>query len=343
MSKITFKRIALAVVTALSFGLLSSAPMANAAVNETLTLSASSATITLGETASVTITNDFISESIVANLANRVDSRVVFVAASADFGGSVIAKHTSDSANTAMSLTQERTLGHSATPVMVESVIATNIGAYTKQTISLKFYQAATPGTYTYTITTRDGGNSGGTIQKTAVYTLTVTDNRTPDAAKSKAYLNKALAAATVEADSTIATAATTGSDTAAVATLHFVLRNASDTKTVYPGGTATRVADSVVVTTDYGLLSVANAKGSSVRSAGAKQVTVAHDETVVVIKDAGAGTATIKAYIGSISTANLFSTKSVIYTGKATTFTVTDTAPVVAGAVTSQLLLLTQ
>ena len=336
MSKITFKRIALAVVTALSFGLLSGAPTANAALDETLTLSAASATINLGETASVTITNTFISEtaSVIGGLATAQDSRVVFVSG-ASAGGSVLAKHTSDSANTSMSSTKEVTVTTTGVgaPTFAESVIATNANAFTKQTITLKFYQVATAGTYIYTITTRNA--AGTTSYKTATFTLTVTDNTAPSASTSKAYLNKALAAATVEADSTIATAATTGADTAAVGTLHFVLRNASDTKTVYPGGTATRVADSVIVTTDYGLLSVANAKGSNVRSAGAKQVTVAHDETVVVIKDAGAGTATIKAYIGSIATANLFSTKSVVYTGKATTFTVTDTAPVVAGAVT--------
>ena len=335
MSKITFKRIALAVVTAISFGLLSGAPTANAALDETLTLSAASATINLGETASVTITNAFISESatVIGGLATAQDSRIVFVSG-ASAGGSVFAKHTTDSANTAMSSTKEVTVTTTGigAPTFAESVVATSANAYTKQTITLKFYQVATAGTYIYTITTR---NATGASYKTATFTLTVTDNTAADVAKSKAFLNKALAAATVEADSTITTSVTTGGDTAAVGTLHFVLRNASDTKTVYPAGTATRVADSVIVTTDYGLLSVANGKGSSVRSAGAKQVTVAHDETVVVIKDAGAGTATIKAYIGSLAAANLFSTKSVIYTGKATTFTVTDTAPVVAGAVT--------
>ena len=333
MSKITFKRIALAVVTAISFGLLSGAPTANAAIDETLTLSASSATITLGETASVTITSAFVAESIVQNFANRQDSRTIFMAASANFGGAVYSKMTTDSANVTNPSALERTISYSTTAQLVDSTIAVNTNAYTKGSFTVKFYQAATAGTYTYTFTTR--AQPADAIQKSVTFTLTVTDSRTPDATKSKAYINKAMAAATVEADSTIVTSVTTGSDTAAVGTLHFVLRNASDTKTVYPGGTPTRVADSVIVTTDYGLLSVANAKGSNVRSAGAKQVTVAHDETVVVIKDAGAGTATIKAYIGSLAAANLFSTKSVTYTGKATTFTVTDTAPVVAGAVT--------
>ena len=336
MSRITFKRISLAVVAALSFGMLSSMPSANALTDETLTLSASSATITLGETASVTITNTFIADSIVANLASRVDSNTVYVSASANFGGTVYAKQTTDSANTAMSTTREVTAAFATTPVVAESVVASTIGAYTKQTITLKFYQAATPGTYTYTISTRQGyGLSylGIAAVKSAIFTLTVTDNRTPDATKSKAFLNKALAAAAVESDSTITTTAGLPTETAAVGVLHFVLRNASDTKTVYPAGTATRVEDSVVVTTDYGLLSVANAKGSSVRSAGAKQVTVAHDETVVVIRDGSAGTASIKAYIGSVAAANLFSTKSVTYVGKATTFTVSDTTPVAAGA----------
>jgi len=196
MSKITFKRIALAVVTALSFGLLSGAPTANAALDETLTLSAASATINLGETASVTITNTFISEtaSVIGGLATAQDSRVVFVSG-ASAGGSVLAKHTSDSANTSMSSTKEVTVTTTGVgaPTFAESVIATNANAFTKQTITLKFYQVATAGTYIYTITTRNA--AGTTSYKTATFTLTVTDNTAPAASTSKAYLNKALAA----------------------------------------------------------------------------------------------------------------------------------------------------
>ena len=61
MSKMTFKRISLAVVAALGFGVLSVAP-SSAAIDETLTLSAASATVNIGDTATVTITNSFTSE-----------------------------------------------------------------------------------------------------------------------------------------------------------------------------------------------------------------------------------------------------------------------------------------
>jgi len=236
MSKITFKRISLAVVAALGFGMLSSAPSAMAITGETLELSATSATITLGETASVTITNTFIADSIVANLASRVDSNTVYVASSADFGGTILAKQTTDSANTSMATTRELTVTGSTTPAVAESVVASSIGAFTKQTITLKFYQAATPGTYIYTISTRQGyGVSylGIAAAKSATFTLTVTDNKVPDATKSKAYLNKAVAAAAVESDSSITTSAGLNTETAAVGVLHFVLRNSSDTKTV--------------------------------------------------------------------------------------------------------------
>ena len=56
-TKTTFKRIALVAVAALGLGVLSVAP-SQAAVGETLTLSASSATVNIGETATVTITTN---------------------------------------------------------------------------------------------------------------------------------------------------------------------------------------------------------------------------------------------------------------------------------------------
>jgi len=58
MTKLTFKRLALVVVTALGLGLLATGPTSATIVasSDTLTVSATTSTISAGETASVTVT-----------------------------------------------------------------------------------------------------------------------------------------------------------------------------------------------------------------------------------------------------------------------------------------------
>ena len=362
--KTSFKRIALAVVASLGFGLLVSSPPANAALDETLTLSASSATINLGETATVTITNTFVSEALTATAqysaaTGQLDSRVVYVVGSSA-GGSVLAKLTSDSANIGSATTREVAVTTSGTPTFAESAIATAANTYTKSTITLKFYQVATAGTYIYTITSRNYANL--TTYKTATFTLTVTDTTAADRAKSQvwltapngwtdagalvqtnflragAYTGGVGAVGTVlgypRADSSITTSAgtvTTSSGYVAKGILWVDLKNASDTNTVYPGGTATAVRDSAVVTTNVGQLQTF-ARGAA-SGTFSKSVTIdPMTDTVVVYSDGSAGTAELNTYLGTSSaTANLIASKSVIFVGKATSFTITETASTTA------------
>jgi len=322
MSRKTFKRVALVAISALGLGLLGFSPVnARNLTTETLTLSASSASVVVGDTATVTVTNTFIPDSVTTTAMS--DSAAVHIVASGSFGGTILGRHTTDSANTSMSSTREvtvgTTLGGSATNAMVESVIATTPGALTKQTITVKFYQAATPGTYTYTFTTRD---RAGNINASAVFTLTVTAV-SGSAATSLVFLNKAAdfgsGVTGVRADSSVSYTAGTAASPTAVAVLWPEIRNSSDTKTV--NGNA--VADSITVTISGPGLLAGHING--IVQTRAKQVTIAHYDTIIVYSDGTAGTATITSYLGtSVTTAGKFAqaAKSVTFTGPATTFT---------------------
>jgi len=362
--KTSFKRIALAVVASLGFGLLASSGPAYAAAgtaiaDETLTLSASSATINLGETATVTVTNTYVSGGYSTAL-GQVDSRVIYMTGTNGVA-TILAQHTTDSANITVNNTPEVTVTPTAgSETYVESGVVSAGFTFTKQTITVKFYRAATAGTYTYTFTSRD--RTGAASTKTATFTLTVTDNTAADRTKSKVYLTAPNgwtdAGALVQtnflrasaytggkgavgtvlgyptADSTIVTSAglpTASSGYVAKGILWVDLRNASDTFTVYPGGTATAVRDSAVVTTTVGQLQTF-ARGTA-SGTFAKSVTIdPMTDTVVVYSDGSAGTAEINTYLGTSSaTANLIAAKSVTFVGKATSFTITETASTTA------------
>jgi len=292
--------------------------------SETLSLSASSASVVVGDTATLTLTNMYTPRSAAA-------WSYIHMVESAEIGGTILARHTSDSMNTSIASTREVTVGTtlgssitdtnvSTTRGLVESVIATTAGAQTKQTITVKFYQVQNPGTYTITFTPRA---IDGTIgNASAVFTLTVTAV-SGSAATSLVFLNKAAdfgsGVTGVRADSSVSYTAGTAASPTAVAVLWPEIRNSSDTKTV--NGNA--VADSITVTISGPGLLAGHING--IVQTRAKQVTIAHYDTIIVYSDGTAGTATITSYLGtSVTTAGKFAqaAKSVTFTGPATTFT---------------------
>ena len=345
MSKLSFKRISLALVASLGFGVLSITPAAQAAtIDETLTLSASTASVLVGETATVTATITMISDSATP-LSTTPDSRVVYVSGTSA-GGSVFASFTSDSANartlsgTAFAtsngaLIRERSVTTTpASPSPADSFAAVTADAYTKVVLTLKFYQVTTPGTYVYTISSRK--QSDGATQKTATFTLTVT-SETASAAKSLVFLNRPAefgsGAEGVRADSALVVSAGTAASPAAVAVLWPELRNASDTKVTTASATGNRVWDSVTVTISGPGLLAGHING--IVQTRAKQVTIASYDTVIVYSDGTAGTATITSYVGTSATASKVLTqaaKTITFNGAATTITPKAVAAVVAG-----------
>jgi len=326
-TKTTFKRIALVAVAALGLGVLSVVP-ARAVTDEVLTLSASSASINVGETATVTITNSFTSNTG----ANGPDSSVVYVAG-ADSGATVYAKLTTDSANVATNTSPERTVTLGS---WTDSAVASVGGSYTKQTITLKFHKATTAGTYIYTISTRDKANT--VINKTATFTLTVVaEDTTAVASKSLLWIQQTDTFTTgvtaPRSDSAVVASAGLAATPVMVGVVYPEFRNASDTTT---GVAGTAVSGSVVLTVSGpGLLSKAGTNTL------AKSITLTStSDTAVVWSDGTAGVGTLT---GSISGVYLTqAAKSVTYGGKAVSFTATvesttvvSTSATAAGAIT--------
>ena len=348
-NKTSFKRIALALVVALGFGVMntsSSYAAANAVVDETLTLSASSASIGYGETATLTITNTWIA-SVTASAAAG-ETQVIHMIA--DAGGTasltgIIAIHSSDSANVAgktsasppvLASTKRITVagtnpytnsGVFTGTNIVESAISLTAGAYSKQAITVHFYNAnpTTTGSTTYTITSRA---NDGTVQKSARFTITTTaPSRTAVATGTKLWLNKGDITVggvpSSEADSALVVSAGLAASPTAVGYIYPIMNNASDTKTTLAG--VVGKSESVLVTVS-GPGTVALASATSTKS---KSQLVGLGETLVVYSDGTAGTMTLT---GSIAGTNLTqAAKTITFTGKPATITATVDSAVVA------------
>jgi len=317
-TKTTFKRIALVAVAALGLGVLSVTP-STAAIDEAFTLSASSATVALGDTATVTITNTFVSST-------ASESRLVYVVADKNPGGSFIGKQTTDSANTTTSAgTRELITSAGTSAILVESVTASALGGYTKQTITFKAYQVATAGTYVLTFSTRDAANT--TLYKVATYTLTVSAaDATGVSTKSLMWLNKAevaSGAAVNRADSALVVSAGTAASPTLVGYLYPEFRNAADTITTttasYTGG---RVTESMtVVVSGPGLMTtqVGNV-GSNATTAYSKSVKISQGDSILVYSDGTAGVGTFTASIGGVNLSQ--AAKTITFVGKPTAIT---------------------
>ena len=349
-TKTNFKRIALVAVAALGLGVLSVAPSsaATTVIDETLTLSAASATVGVGETASVTITNTFI--QAVANETSSIVVTGAGAAANANVAGAAITAIKADSVNATFSS------GGGATDSMViTSRTGITVGASDTLTVGggsagnyvvakyrLDIRAVTTVGTHTYTIYTKGVQN---TVNKAVVFTLTVTAASAASATYSKMYINgisefagattdinlvnTPAALAGLQQDSALVVSAGTTTP-AAVGVIWPIVKNGNDTKTSITG---TRIQESVTITiTGPGLLAASgnsNGVGYVGLSAKSKQVTIAWNETAIVYSDGTPGTGTITSYLGAtVSNAATVkfaqAVKTVNFYGKATTFTAT-------------------
>jgi len=339
-TKTTFKRIALVAVAALGLGVLSVAPSSAAitVIGDTLTVSATSATIGYGETATVTITEEY--TSTIAKSASTGETMSVHMVADAAGTASVAAvyaKLTSDSANTTADKgTREVTWGTTLGSSMVESITASAAGAYTKNTITLKFYNAnaTTTGTTRYTITTRDV--PGGTISKVAYFDLTTTGvNGTASSAKSLAWLNAAytVGAPSSRADSTLVVSAGAAATPVTVGYVVPEFRNSADTNVTTAGAF---INDSMtVVVSGPGLLTTQSSRSSVASdSTKSKSVKVSQGDTVVVWSDGTAGVGTLTASIGGVNLTQ--AAKTVTFVGKPATLVATLESSVVASSGTA-------
>ena len=339
-TKTSFKRIALAVVAALGFGLLTTTSPANAAIDTTLTVSAPSAT-SAAHNETVTVAVD-----------------VTFVATTAGETMQVLATFTDASGNLsdgtgftnyriqAVSADSANVTGHGAEPTSAsgvggvaspDSVTATLADVTTRAKFNIVLYKAVATSTdrvITGTIVLKDRTN---TTLKTSSFTVTVTKpNTTATAAKSKLWLNNASNPGTTpsEADSTLVVSRGTAGSYTAVGYIWPLMLNSADTKTVTgpSGSTVVGTAESIVVTlTGPGALALSSAGKSE--GSKLKSVTVGLGETVVVYNDGTGGTATLQGSIGGTYLTQ--ASKTIAFVGAATTFTAAlETSTVTRGAI---------
>jgi hypothetical protein len=379
MSKITFKRIALVVVATLGLGVLSTGPSSGAftANSDTLTASATAATIAAGETASVTI-----SASAVANtLADSLNVTVLTQSRPASGDGS-LGFYVTESSTTSVAIrtsAQAQSTGTaSATDLQSDFYGAAGVSIPDSVTISagltataatafsfsarLSFMAPTVEGTYVFRITNSHAQGSVSINATPLTWTVTVTANASDTGTSaSKFWMNRTTEYVawhastgggtqktvtandyrTLEVDSALVVSAGTVGTYTAHAVIAPVIMNSSDTK--ISTRTGSRVLESMTITVSGpGQLSVASRYTGALVAAAtrtySKQVTIAYDETAVVFSDGTAGTATITGYIGSASTSNKAltqGTKSIVWVGRATTFTVTGYSAAIRGGST--------
>ena len=360
-TKLNRKRLALAVVAGLSFGLLQT-PQANAGgLDDTLTLSASSASVAVGETATVTATVSFTSQLTGAAL-RGIDSVLVYVAGSMP-GDSIRSLPVQDTVNTISAhagkpivrSVQVRAAGAttgvasgdetilSTTPGAVsttftDSAVAIVAGSYTKAAWQLYAPSVSRVGVYTWTISIRDVANT--ILYKTATFTLTVTADTTAVAGGSKMWLHNTLytnmsinaSGGTPRADSTLVVNAGTAASPAIVGYLvpEFAAAN-GDTASATSGNLFNESL--TVVVNGPGLLgSYVGRADHTADSVLGKSVIVSRGDTVIVYSD---GTAGVGTFTGSIGGTNLTqAAKTITFVGKPASFTITsDSAQVVSSA----------
>jgi len=316
-NKTNFKRIALAVVGALGFGVLAAGP-SNATIQagSTLTIASSTATAVAGaETATAVLTMTYTSTGAVN------DSMIVTAVKTAGGAPGVtpafrptngVATPTADSSNALKIVTD-------ASAAYVDAIQ----GSAVSGTVRFDVIKPTTAGTYTYTFYPSFTGSlaSGATAPAPVSWTLTVTAaNTKPAAAQSSIYLtDKAFTgdAAAVNAngealpnmgDSTInVTAGTVAGGAAAVANIHWLQRTSDSSTTLLVPESVTAVISGA------GLLSVAG------KTSRAGAVTAGAFESITVWSDARGGVGTITLTTTSMTT---WATKSVTFFGTAASAT---------------------
>ena len=241
-----------------------------------------------------------------------------------------------------------------ASPISNSLGVAPTTSTAFSATYSLRFMAPTVAGTYVFRLfaetSTVIAQAAYTPVAAPLTWTVTVTANASDSGTQaSKLWLNRtteyvnwfatssgdknptANAYRNLEVDSSLVVSAGATGTYTAHAVVAPVVMNSSDTKvSTRTGG---RVLESVtIVISGPGQLSPSNRNtGYAVAAAASrvysKQVTIAYDETAVVYSDGTPGSSTITGYIGGASTSNRAftqSAKSIVFVGRATTFTVT-------------------
>jgi hypothetical protein len=357
MSKLTFKRLALVVVTTLGLGFLSSAPSSAAIVasSDTLTLSTATSAIAVGETATTTASTSFIGQT-------TGDSMVVIVQAQSfpEGGDGSLGVRVTDSSNAiidtncnalraggAFAAGTQRDCQQGTLRAATSETLAIFTGggnAAISASYSVAFINPTVVGTYVFRIFNKNtSGSQAIAASGTLTWTVTVSANASSvGTTASKFWLNRATefgatAAASlagqnpganaykvVEADSALVVNAGTAGTYTAVGVITPVIMNSSDTK--ISTQTGARVQESMTITlSGAGALRSYGTEGvkagligfGSNGGAYVKSITIAWNESAVVYSDGTPGVSTISGYIG----ASAISTRALTQGTKSITF----------------------
>jgi len=316
-NKTSFKRIALVAVSALGFGLISAVPSQSAVLNLVVTPSAGAADTTSinDSTTAATLAVRFYAETAASDTMS-VSFALDSVPSTATIAGSRFALGLVDTAGatsdtkvyaggtTAGVMKRYNAPDMAATDSVValsvtETVTAASNGTYGAFKLGLWYtggsdgYPKA--GTYTITYIVKTFGNGVATATSTGSLTYVVTaaasDATTANSANSTSYISQgSTAQCGATADSSVSVLAT-ASDTAR-ATLCVTLKNAA--------GTASKVKESVTVTTNLG--TVAYSDGTNRGRSVVLKYDAAANLTVNLYSDGTAGTATINVSTPSVT-----------------------------------------
>ena len=339
------------------------------ASSDTLTLSATSATIAAGETASVTVTQTFVGAASGDSMTVTMEDQSTPASADGTLGVYVTDSANTQAIRTSAQTAGAGVNGSTAIALLCRlandcqsdyngaagTAVTSNVSGVlvatsaASATYSFRLMAPTVAGTYVFRVYAANTTGTQAIASVPLTWTVTVTANASDAATTaSKFWLNglseynaTSRGATTssntykgLEVDSALvvtAGAARAASAYTAVGVIHPVVMNSSDTKiSTRTGG---RVLESVtVLLAGAGQLAV-NSRYSGLGTAYSKQVTIAYDETAVVFSDGTVGTGTLTAYVGASSTsANAVTqgTKTVTFTGRATTFTVSGYSAVI-------------
>jgi hypothetical protein len=327
-----FKRTALVVVTALSFGALASAPSYSAVPEATtsVTLSASSGSVISGETSTaVTVTVQF---TPTATTADTVVVTVVApgtgspVADAATTGSNL--RITTDSSNATIAYTG--TAGDSKTVV----ITPTTANGVTRAVLTYTVRATTTVGSFGYTVQARYGNTLA--VLQSALYTLTVAANdNSASPLKSNLYINKVLPSGStyIMADSALVVSAGQKNDLTLMtptvvgyAMANF--RNAAGDSVVATNSSIPVNGTMVVkITSGPGFLSRYE---TATATQLVRQISIVLGDSIVIWNDGSAGIGTITAYIGGVPLSDPADT--ITFFGKAEKFVATANAVTAAG-----------
>jgi len=326
--KTSFKRIALGVVVALGFGIMSSTPSAAVVTDEVLTLSG-----TTGLTAVVNESTTAVTATLTFFASSNTDSRTLSATAVGSVSGSTASVRFRSTGNDSSNVTVGTDNFKSGT---YDTALAVTPNAAVKATYSVQAYGFSDPGTYTITVFTRSGAAKTYatpnvdtyTTEKYASFTVTVTAASTePTTIKTHTVAagNEATAVyyknryAATSDSAVVVDKGTNQSYTAVALIVGNLYASNGETRTGTAKANICATACTVNVTTNLGVIDNANGAGNSPSTS--ETMTIGNttnasikNETITVYSNGSTGVATISYYL-AVNNA-LLGTSTVTFVG---------------------------